>query len=509
MACDVRVRDARWEQLENSSFDVVVIGGGITGASTFASLAAAGYKVLLIDRGDFGSATSQSSGMMIWGGLLYLKNLDLHTVFRLCRIRDRLIEEFPDEIGAQYYGYLPARTGWRTPAVIRLVLEFYRLLAGYRRGRVRAESAFPEAQFLRMEQFRGSLFYEEAMLTASDSLLVVNIIRRHAGATAVPMNYARLEDVRFDRQQHRWRVALADTFADHAVTLSARSVVNCGGPYADAINQHFGISTPYRHALSKGVYINLKRPAGHDHPLIFEMGRAGDVLTLVPWGPVSLWGPTETLIDDVNAGFAPSLADVEFLLAQANRNLNYRVTARDIISYRAGVRALAVPADYHAQRYPLELSRRYRVHLVKATPWVTVYGGKLTSGELMGGRVLQKLRGVLGPAPDPPQRPDSLPPVRDRMRFPGLAGSWPSIAHCVQHEYCLTIEDYLRRRTNIAQWLPRGGLGRENENRDLIRRLTAELPLRSGVQPAMIVDSLIAEADRVQTQIYGLDGAGT
>jgi len=116
---------------------------------------------------------------------------------------------------------------------------------------------------------------------------------------------------------------------------------------------------------------------------------------------------------------------------------------------------------------------------------------------------------VLGPAPDPPQRPDSLPPVRDRMRFPGLAGSWPSIAHCVQHEYCLTIEDYLRRRTNIAQWLPRGGLGRENENRDLIRRLTAELPLRSGVQPAMIVDSLIAEADRVQTQIYGLDGAGT
>ena len=79
----IEKRDSRWSQVNNRDFDAVIIGGGISGASLFARMAAEGYKTLLIDKGDFGSATSQASWMMIWGGLLYLKSLDFRTVLSL------------------------------------------------------------------------------------------------------------------------------------------------------------------------------------------------------------------------------------------------------------------------------------------------------------------------------------------------------------------------------------------------------------------------------------------
>lgn len=93
------------------------------------------------------------------------------------------------------------------------------------------------------------------------------------------------------------------------------------------------------------------------------MGHKSDVQTFVPWGPVSLWGPTETRIDSLDEETFPTEDDVNFLLEQASRNLDQSFEKKDIISYRAGVRALAVPKSYHADEYPLELSRHYRIHL--------------------------------------------------------------------------------------------------------------------------------------------------
>ena len=84
--------------LNGEPLDVLVVGGGITGAPLYRQLCELGYRVALADKGDFSSGSSQASGMLIWGGLLYLKNLDLLTVIQFCKARNELMMDFPDAI---------------------------------------------------------------------------------------------------------------------------------------------------------------------------------------------------------------------------------------------------------------------------------------------------------------------------------------------------------------------------------------------------------------------------
>ena len=105
-------RLTRSDRLRNLSeggvLDAAVIGGGTTGASVYHEMCRLGYRVALIDRGDFASGTSQSSGMMIWGGLLYLKSLDIRTVRKLCHARDHLIAALPDHVSPCKMRFLPS-----------------------------------------------------------------------------------------------------------------------------------------------------------------------------------------------------------------------------------------------------------------------------------------------------------------------------------------------------------------------------------------------------------------
>ncbi len=101
MLCDARevtLRTANIGRMRNGLFDVLVVGGGINGAVSAASLAGRGASVALIDRGDFGSFTSQESSNLVWGGFKYLENYELPLVFGLCRSRNRLMKAYPDNI---------------------------------------------------------------------------------------------------------------------------------------------------------------------------------------------------------------------------------------------------------------------------------------------------------------------------------------------------------------------------------------------------------------------------
>lgn len=106
-------RRKEWSELDQRVFDVVVVGGGINGACLYHYLCAAGYSVLLVDARDFAGATSQASAMMIWGGLLYLRNWDLLTVWRLCAARDRMIRQIEDWVEVRPFRYLPHQ--WERP----------------------------------------------------------------------------------------------------------------------------------------------------------------------------------------------------------------------------------------------------------------------------------------------------------------------------------------------------------------------------------------------------------
>jgi glycerol-3-phosphate dehydrogenase len=457
-----------------TTFDAAIIGGGVGGACLYHHLCARGHRVLLLDRGDFACGSSQSSGMLVWGGLLYLRNFDLAAVFRFSRARDALIETQRDWVRPKTMRYIPADRGGPARQVVLAGLYLYWLMGLFHRRAPAQEKNFAEQKLIRHQAGRHALVYEEGALEHSDARFVLHWIMPHQSPEQVPLNYCAVAGGEYAKSDGLWRLRLEDMLTGHEFAARARTVINCAGPWVDEVNRLFGIRTPCRHLFSKGVYIGLRRPQAHQALLVFEMGRHGDVLTYMPWGPVSLWGPTETRIEDLEQ-YRADPADLAFLIEHANRNLDSAISRDDIVSLRCGVRPLVVPNSFARDVYPLEIPRNHRIVVDRHRPWVSFFGGKLTNCVDIAAAIYARL----------PR--DRLAPPRmngvahgagadvEWTRFPGLDEPVPSARWCARHEFCRTLADYLRRRTNIAQWLPREGLGRHDEHLPEIERIALDL----------------------------------
>lgn len=453
--------------------DVAVIGGGINGASVFHELASTGYRVLLVDRGDFAAGTSQASAMMIWGGLLYMKDWELATVARLSASRDRLIEQQPSQVRVRSIRYIP-EPGGRSRAFVQFVLYVYWLLGAARRRRPRFEREFEERRLLKPGVAAGALTYEEASLDTSDARFVLSWILRATGRHSVARNYCALEAAAWDRSRQAWRLQLRDARDGAAADVRARLVVNAAGGWTDDVNRKNGLDSPYRHILSRGVSIALTRQPWHQHHLAFDNGVGGNAMAFAPWGPVSLWGSTDTVHADMDRARQIETGDIRFLFAQLNRHLAHPARRADVVSLRCGVRPVAVPRHASVDEYSPSLSRRHRIHVDRSLPWISVYGGKLSGCTTLADAVRQRVSARVGggrvaPAPAPPL---AEPPLE---RFPAVDHPVVSPSWSAAHEQCRTIEDYLRRRTNIAQWVRRGGLGAHDEHLDCVRRIARDL----------------------------------
>ena len=458
-------RKSLWESIEQTAFDVAVVGGGINGATVYHQLCREGYRVLLVDKGDFGGATSQASAMFIWGGVLYLRNLEWLTVARFCLSRDRMIRDLKELVRVCPMRYMPSPKDFRSTWWTLAGLHLYWLLGGFRRARPRVEGNFPERAMLGKNGRSSSLVYEDACLNQSDARFVLHWILSHQGPGQVALNYCRLHDGAYEPSGRIWRLELSDERDGTQGVARAKVVVNAAGVWTDRINHQFGIDSPYKHVLSKGVFIGIPRDPRLSLPLIFQNrdDEEADCMALIPWGPVALWGPTESLTTDLESSFQVEAEDLWFLLDQLNRNLARPVSPSDIVSLRCGVRPLAVDRSFQPGRHTLNLSKSLRIHRNADLPWITVYGGKIT-GSLEGARSVAQLVRDLGISADSSSRQTAEPPHPEWDRFPGLTEPVVSARFAAEHEHCWTLEDYLRRRTNISQWVARGGLGRCDEN---------------------------------------------
>jgi glycerol-3-phosphate dehydrogenase len=480
-------------------YDAVIIGGGVSGAAVFRELATRGYRVLLVEQNDFASGTSQASGMLVWGGLLYLKNLELRTVHKLSAARDGMLSREPEQVERLRFRYMPLKSGGRSRLLVKAALHAYWHLGGRRRERPFSETSFPCAELLNPERFAKSLVYEEAGLTSSDSRFTLGRLLGRANADQLPLNYCALEGAHWNRASADWSLDLTDRIGGGHVRARARTLINAGGIWADRINEFCGIESGWRHVFSKGVYLAFRRPELLDEALVFEMGQNGDSQTFTPWGPVALWGPTETAITRIEDGFAPSVEDVRFLLDQANRNLREQRGPEDIVSMRCGVRPLAVRRGYSAERYPLELSRRHVVERDRERAALTLYGGKITSSATMATEVARALEDYVIPRRPRGVRGKTASRAPLTESFPGLDRPLPDPRWCVEHEGCATLEDYLRRRTNLAQWLPRHGLGAADEHVERITGIARAIHgehAENGASAETAVAKLRRRADR-------------
>ena len=470
-------RSERLGIARNCLFDVTIVGGGVNGACLYDRLCRQGYRVALLDRGDFGSGTSQASAMMVWGGLLYLRSLDFRSVYNFSEARDRMISVMSNLVTPRLLRYCFSPGNLFGRYLILAGLYAYWTIGRFKRRRPALEECYPESKLLKKSV--DSLVYEEAFLNTSDSRFVLQWITPHQPPDGVALNCCKIEGGAYRPAEQLWRIQVVDRLEKKEIELRSHLVVNCAGVWADTINAAFAIRSPYKHVFSKGVFINFPRQPEHLAPLIFEMGEHGDVLTSLPWGPVAMWGPTETAITELDEGFVATADDVRFLLDHRKRCLKEQSRKEDIVALRCGVRPLAVKSSFDSRVYPLELSRSFRIAVDPARPWISSYGGKLTGCSELASRVANKVRDFFpapatGPAEHPQDSSESIPVID----FPGLSDPQPDPGWCRTREFCCTLDDYLRRRTNISQWVPRGGLGREDEHLPFLRTIC--LTLRDG-----------------------------
>jgi glycerol-3-phosphate dehydrogenase len=461
--------DYRKKQLDavnQTDFDVVIVGGGISGAAIFHHLARKGYRILLVDKGDFAGGTSQSSAMMAWANLHDLRKLSFIKIGRLCASRERLIRDRSEWVVPRKFRFLPTSAVGRKPFSSYLALYTYWLLGRGRRSIPHYQKDFSELAFLERENFPYSFDYEEASLEPSDARFVLGwILEQQNCAEQIALNYCSLQGGRFDATDKHWHLEIFDSILEIETVVKTKCVVNAAGVWTDRLNQRFGIISPYKHAFGKGVFIGINRHPNHNSTLMVETVEYEGNMGLIPWGPISLWGTTETRVTNPEDGFAIEPSDVRFLIKELNRHLSKPISAQDIVSLRCGVRPLPVKTSVAETGETISIPREYRVYADKILPWISIYGGKITScvsaAKWVSGLV-QKFNLKPSGVSLTGSKFDTFSPELEI--FPNLTEKVLSAKYCAEKEMCWTLEDYLRRRTNISQWIGRGGLGFQDEH---------------------------------------------
>ncbi len=389
------LRDTHLERMRDAHFDTLVVGGGINGAVTAASLAGRGASVALIDRGDFGHFTSQASSNLVWGGFKYLENYELFLVWRLCRSRNRLMKAYPDNI--KQIGFYAAlhEDGPYRPWFAGLGALGYWIIGqfGTRRPRVLSrEKIEREEPAIDTTHVQGGIEYHDGILIDNDCRFVFSFVRSAIEAGAAAANYVEMVGAR--QQADKWVARLRDVESGAEFTTTARTIVNAAGPFVDEMNQRWGLSTEHRLVFSKGIHLVVPRlTTTHHHKVLAFFDDTDRLFYVIPMGRRSVIGTTDTRVDTPFTETTDE--DIEFLLEQINARMDLAepLTRGDIIADRCGVRPLVVKTGGGDQTDVdwTKLSRKHAIEADRERRVVTIFGGKLTDCLNVGEEVADEI----------------------------------------------------------------------------------------------------------------------
>ena len=446
----------------HKTFDLLILGSGISGATLFNIASNTHKKVLLIDKNDFASGTSQSSGMMIWGGVLYLKNLNIKSVLNFSKARDELIKH-SNQVVTRRFNFAFLKKGGRSIVLVRFALYIYRLLGFLRRSENKRIKNSHLPKSWNYQKFNGGISYEEGFLKKSDTDYTIQWLLNVKNNESEIYNYTTVESITWHKDLNVFKVRYTDYNKINHIVYS-KTIVNTCGVWADSVNTQFGIQTKYSHFLSKGVYLLLDNKTQEKDAFIVDMEQYGDTLSWVPWGETIMWGPTETNISSVSERIATK-EDVVFLLNKLNVKSKKNFDFKDVINVRVGIRPLAIKSNKQVN-YSLDLSRKAILEKNENLPWFTVFGGKLSGGVYFSKKVFKKIFKA---------KPNKVL-YHSFQKIPTTTAFYnhrelPDVKWCVRHTQVRCLEDYTRRRTNIAQWVPLGGMGFNHEYVDDLKKI--------------------------------------
>ena len=398
-------RDSTLDRAERETFDLAVIGGGITGAGIAREAALRGLSVALLEARDFASGTSSRSSKLIHGGLRYLAMGDVALV-RSSALERKVIHRLAPHLAEPRWMVVPARS-WAGLAKLRAGITTYEKLGDVEPqdlhqnwGRDEMEQGEP---LLSRERFAHACVYREYL--TDDARLVVANLRAAAAAGALVLNHSPVSDVT-ESEGRADGVAARCSLTGREFRVRARCVINAAGPWVDAVRGLEDEATKPRLMLSKGVHIVVPAERLAVRNLVILNTDDKRSIFVIRRGRAVYIGTTDTFYEGDNEEW-PEITreDVEYLLRPVARDFTAEpIAPEEITSAWAGLR----PLIGEKGKSPSEISRKDEVW-IGPKGVVSIAGGKLTGYRPMAEMTLDKVAEVsgltIGDAPENPPLP--------------------------------------------------------------------------------------------------------
>ena len=493
-------RDRAWSQL-GQEWDVLIIGGGITGAGILRQCVHAGLRALLVEADDFASGTSSRSSKLVHGGLRYLKNAQIRVTLESVQEREYLLKQgrgLVNRLGF-LYACLPGdrMPGW----VFGLGLTIYDIMA--RQWSHRSYDADDMRELcppLTIPGLRGGYRYFDA--NTDDARLVLRLLRESVAGGGLALNYACVDSLICTRNGRVCGAVVYDTSGDSVrdQEVRARVVINATGAWADGLRGQVGEKPRLRpirgsHLVFSCERLPLTRAVTFLHP------SGGLPVFAVPWEGAVVFGTTDCDHGpDLLTDPAISGGEEEYLLSGLQHVFpSLDLTPSDVVATYSGLR----PVIDTGKADP---SRESREHAIwDENGLLTVSGGKLTTFRIMARDALKAVRRRLGTVPFDPDTPvlDALPPEADalfgpaklnaaqRLRLLGRYGPaaaplfssaaehlesicgtqylWAELRQAARAEGVVHLDDLLLRRVRLGLLVPNGGLDQIVRIRSLVQ----------------------------------------
>ncbi len=373
------------DQLKDNTFDLLIIGGGITGAGIALDAATRGLKVALVEKLDFASGTSGRSTKLIHGGLRYLKQLDIGLVREVGSERAIVHKLAPHLVTPEKmllpliengtYGYFATSLG----------LKVYDVLAGVegddRRTMLSREEAIKKEPLLRKDFLKGAGYYAE--YRTDDARLTIEVMKTAVRHGAVCLNYCKATKFIYE-QDKVIGAACLDEFGQQAFDIKSRFIVSAAGPWVDNLRKK-DKSLSGKHLFhSKGVHLVVPKERFPLQQAVYFDVPDGRMMFAIPRQTITYIGTTDTKFEgDINR-IRTNQKDVDYLLDGVNNMFpDVKLNYNDILSTWAGVR----PLIHETGKSASELSRKDEI-FESPSGLISIAGGKLTGYRKMAERIV-------------------------------------------------------------------------------------------------------------------------
>ncbi|MDC0869965.1 glycerol-3-phosphate dehydrogenase/oxidase [Flavobacteriaceae bacterium] len=378
-------RENTFKELTSKEFDVLIVGGGITGAGIALDAASRGMSVALVEKNDFASGTSSKSTKLIHGGLRYLKQFDFWLVKEVGTER-AIVHSLAPHLVIPEKMILPLVEGGTYGSWLTSIgLKVYDVLAAVegddKRKMLSKKEALTIEPLLPENILKGAGYYAE--YRTDDARLTLELIKTSLRYGAKPINYVEVTDFLYEDSRVSG-AKVKDTLSNKVFDIKSKYVVNATGPWVDSLRQKNQSNTNKKLRLSKGVHLVVNHDRFPINQSVYFDIPDGRMMFAIPRGNSTYFGTTDTNYQDNKNDVRTSLVDAMYLVSAVNNMFDdVSISIDDIKSSWAGLRPLI-----HEEGKPAsELSRKDEIY-VSNTELISIAGGKLTGYRKMAERIV-------------------------------------------------------------------------------------------------------------------------